>query len=188
MEEAISLELGVCWMPTQSRKQATFEDLYVAYFSKVYNYVCYRVSDIAVAEDITAEVFERALKSFHTYRPERAAFSTWIFRIAHNLVANHYRDSSRKPQLSSWDVIKPVVGEARSPEQATIVMEQQRTLQEKIRGLPRKQQEVLALKFGAGLSYEDIAKTMRIRSNYVGVLLHRAVRALRLALEEEVVI
>lgn len=188
MEEALSLELGASWMPTQSRERTTFEDLYVTYFAKVYNYVCYRVSDVNAAEDITAEVFERALKSFHTYRPDRAAFSTWIFRIAHNLVANYYRDRSRKPSLSPLDAGIPVVDEARTPEQAAIAAEQRRVLQEKIQALPDKQQEVLALKFGGELRYEEIAEAMHIKPNYVGVLLHRAVRALRLALEEEAVI
>jgi RNA polymerase sigma-70 factor (ECF subfamily) len=72
-----------------------------------------------------------------------------------------------------------------SPEQAAIQEEQLRRVQAHIRQLPKRQQDILALKFGGGLGNQEIAQTMRLKPNHVGVLLHRAVRALRLALENE---
>ena len=69
--------------------------------------------------------------------------------------------------------------------QAAIQAEQLRQVQGCVRQLPERQQEVLALKFGSGLGNQEIAKAMKITPNHVGVLLHRAVRALRQALEEE---
>jgi RNA polymerase sigma factor (sigma-70 family) len=72
-----------------------------------------------------------------------------------------------------------------SPEQAAIEADQLGRVQVHMRKLPKRQQEVLALKFGGGLGNQELAKAMRLKPNHVGVLLHRAVRALRLALEEE---
>jgi DNA-directed RNA polymerase specialized sigma24 family protein len=149
MGEMISLRASVSRVQTQTLDSAAFEELYSTYLPKVYNYVCYRVGDESTAEDITAEIFERALTHLHTYRSDRGAFSTWLFSVARNLVANYLRAIGRRPEVH------------------------------------KRQQEVLALKFGGGLGNQELAKAMKLKPNHVGVLLHRAVRALRLALEEE---
>jgi RNA polymerase sigma factor (sigma-70 family) len=165
--------------------QAAFDALYNTYLPKVYNYICYRVGDSATAEDLTAEVFERALSRWHTYQAEKGAFSTWIFTIAHNLVANHARARKRRPEEYSLEVLPEFDEGTASPEQAVAAAEQLRQIQAKMSLLPEQQQEVLALKFGSGLENQEIAAALGIKPNHVGVLLHRAVRALRLALAQE---
>jgi RNA polymerase sigma-70 factor (ECF subfamily) len=72
-----------------------------------------------------------------------------------------------------------------SPEAATAEAEQRRRIQACIQRLPEQQQEVVAMKFGGGMSNQEIAAAMRLKPNHVGVLLYRAVHALRLKLEEE---
>ncbi len=173
-------------MQNQALDRAAFEDLYEEYLPKIYNYVCYRVGNVQAAEDITSEVFERALTHLHTYRADRGAFSTWLFRIAHNLVVNHLRDRSRQPQMQALDAVPSLSSRYVSAEQALIVAERWRYIHTCMLQLPEKQQEVLALKFGWGLDNRAIAKALRLKPNYVGVLLHRAVHALRQLVEEEV--
>jgi RNA polymerase sigma factor (sigma-70 family) len=187
MGEMISLRASVSRVQTQTLDSAAFEELYSTYLPKVYNYVCYRVGDESTAEDITAEIFERALTHLHTYRSDRGAFSTWLFSVARNLVANHLRARGRRPEVHSLESLPHMQMAAGgvSPEQAAIEADQLRRVQAHMRKLPKRQQEVLALKFGGGLGNQELAKAMKLKPNHVGVLLHRAVRALRLALEEE---
>jgi RNA polymerase sigma-70 factor (ECF subfamily) len=185
MGGVISLKASVPRVQTQTLDRTAFEELYATYLPKVYNYVCYRVGDESTAEDVTAEVFERALTHLHTYRSDRGAFSTWLFRIARNLVANHLRASGRRPEISSLESLPQLAANDVLPEQAAIESDRLRRVRARVRQLPERQQDVLALKFGWSLSNQEIAQAMKLKPNHVGVLLHRAVRALRLALEEE---
>jgi RNA polymerase sigma-70 factor (ECF subfamily) len=185
MGEVIPLKASAYRVQTQELDRATFEELYDTYLPKVYNYVCYRVGDKSTAEDITSEIFERALTRLHTYRSDRGAFSTWLFRIARNLVINHLRAKGRRPEVRSLESFPLMAVSGASPEQAAIQEEQLRQVQACIRQLPERQQEILALKFGWGLSNQEIAKVMKLKPNHVGVLLHRAVHTLRLTLEKE---
>ena len=106
------------------------------------------------------------------------------------IVANHLRARGRRPEVHSLESLPQltasqlIAGDV-SPEQAAIETDQLRRVQAHMRKLPKRQQEVLALKFGGGLGNQELAKAMRLKPNHVGVLLHRAVRTLRLALEEE---
>ena len=179
------LNVSASHMQLRTLDRAAFEEVYTAYLPKVYNYVCYRVGDVTAAEDITAEVFERALTYLQTYRADRGAFSTWIFTIAHNLVVNHLRSRKRRLAEFSFESMSATAAGDVSPEQATTDAEQLRQLRAGIQRLPEQQQEVLAMKFGGGMSNQEIAVAMRLKPNHVGVLLYRAVRALRLDLEEQ---
>ena len=120
MEDIVSIKANVTGAQTQAMDRTTFEELYRTYLPKVYNYICYKVSDRNVAEDITSEVFERALTRLDTYRADRGAFSTWLFRIAHNLVVNHLRTMHRRPQMHPLEAsaLMPTMGS--SPEQTAI--------------------------------------------------------------------
>jgi RNA polymerase sigma-70 factor (ECF subfamily) len=101
------------------------------------------------------------------------------------MVANHLRDKSRRPETRSLESL-PTLGLSNpSPEEMVIKAEQLRQVQACVGELSEQQQEVLSLKFGAGLSYKEMGKAMKITPTYVGVLLHRAVRDLREALEKK---
>jgi len=183
MGEMVNVQASHVPLPTIDR--AAFEELYLAYLPKVHNYICYRLGDVTTAEDVTAEVFERAFTSLPSYRSDRGAFSTWLFTIAHNLVANHLRARKRRPAEVSLETLPATAAADGSPEAATTEAEQRRRIQACIQRLPEQQQEVLAMKFGGGMSNQEIAAAMRLKPNHVGVVLYRAVHALRLKLEEE---
>ena len=72
-------------------RPADLETLYLENFQKVYSYAYYRVLDSALAEDLTSAVFVKAVESFYRFDPTRAKFSTWVMRIAHNTLIDHYR-------------------------------------------------------------------------------------------------
>ncbi|MDV7391119.1 sigma-70 family RNA polymerase sigma factor, partial [Arthrospira platensis SPKY1] len=73
-----------------------FGELYKLYVDRIYSYVYYRTGNAAEAEDLTARIFERAMKHIANFEQQGVPFSAWLYRIAHNLVANWYRDHSRR--------------------------------------------------------------------------------------------
>jgi RNA polymerase sigma-70 factor (ECF subfamily) len=75
-----------------------FADLFREQYPRIYRYVRYRVDDELTAEDLTAEVFERAYRFRDSYDPARSAFSTWLMQIAHNWVNNHLISQNRQQQ------------------------------------------------------------------------------------------
>ena len=78
---------------------AEVEALFIAYHPRVYAYVRYRVADIIEAEDLTSEILERALTHVSSYDAHKGAFSTWLFRIAHNTWVNHVKKRQRRSDL-----------------------------------------------------------------------------------------
>ena len=84
-----------------------FGGLYERYVERIYNYVYYRTGNLHDAEDLTARVFQRAMNHIHSYTDRGVPFSAWLYRIAHNLVANWHRDRSRKQEIPLSDL--PVV-------------------------------------------------------------------------------
>src|SRR5262245_36058502 len=81
------------------REPEAFADLYERYIDRIYAYVYYRTGDARDAEDLTARVFYRALAHLPDYNQTGAPFIAWLYRIAHNLVANWHRDNTRHPEI-----------------------------------------------------------------------------------------
>lgn len=155
-------------------------DLYRQYLPRILNYIRLRVEDEDLAQDLTAEVLERAVSRQHTLR-RAEAFGAWLFTIARTTVAGHYR--RRRPtvrleavaELPSWDP---------SPREVVMRHEEMACLREALASLSRREREVVQLKFGGGLGNQEIAAVLRLRAGHVAVLLYRALRKLRTRLEE----
>jgi RNA polymerase sigma factor (sigma-70 family) len=159
-----------------------FGTLYDHYFPRVYNYVRLRVVDAAAADDLTAAVLTRALDRLHTYRPDKAPFGAWLFRIAHNAVADYYRLRRRRPTVPLDETL--VLPTTPTPETEVERREETAALLAALAGLSRREQEVVALKFAAGLTNRRIADIVGLKSGHVGVILYRAIRKLRHQLTE----
>jgi RNA polymerase sigma-70 factor (ECF subfamily) len=89
------------------------------YFSRVYNYVCYRLADADSADDVTAQIFERTLTSIGHYQPERVPFAAWLFAIARYAVSDHLRTERRRRWLS-LDALRDQPDGEPQPEQVAI--------------------------------------------------------------------
>jgi RNA polymerase sigma-70 factor, ECF subfamily len=155
-----------------------FGELYKLYVDRIYSYVYYRTSNAAEAEDLTARIFERAMKHIPNYEQQGVPFSAWLYRIAHNLVANWYRDHSRRKMLSLDDVSQWVVHED-GPEFVTQLIEDKTALLEAIRRLPADRQELLNLKFVEHLTNAEIGDIMGRSEGAIKSLYHRTLLALR---------
>jgi len=155
-------------------------DLYRQYLPRILNYIRMRVDGEDLAQDLTAAVFERAISRQHTLRkPE--AFGAWLFRIARTTVAGYYRD--RRPTVP-LDLAESQ--EAPDPPPPELVMRQQEyaRVRQALSALSEREQEIIRLKFGGGLRNKEIARVLRLRAGHVAVILYRALRKLRVHLEE----
>ncbi|MCA1953683.1 MAG: sigma-70 family RNA polymerase sigma factor [Anaerolinea sp.] len=162
---------------------AAFSVLYERYVNRIYNYIFYRTGVPHEAEDLTERVFDRAFGHIGNYRPMGLPFSAWLYRIAHNLVANWHRDNSRRREvpLDSQDYL---VQRTDGPELAMMQGQELETLLSAIRTLSEERQHLLVLKFVEDLSNAEIAVIMGRSEGAVKSLYHRTLLALRDALEQ----
>lgn len=155
-----------------------FGQLYERYVDRIYNYVYYRTGNVADAEDLTARIFVRAMQHIGNYQDMGVPFSAWLYRIAHNLVANYHRDRSRRKILSLDDITQWQVNED-GPELLTQIMEDKDALLQAIRHLPADRQELLILKFVERLSNAEIGDIMGRSEGAIKSLYHRTLLSLR---------
>jgi RNA polymerase sigma-70 factor (ECF subfamily) len=155
-----------------------FGILYESYVKKIYNYIYYRVGNQHDAEDLTARTFFRALDHIDRYVNRGAPFSAWLYRIAHNLVANWHRDQSRRKMVSLED-IKLRVRRRDGPDQMAEKREEKDYLLTAIRRLPPDRQQLLILKFVEGMSNAEIGELMGRSEGAIKSLYHRTLLSLR---------
>jgi RNA polymerase sigma-70 factor (ECF subfamily) len=152
--------------------------LYERHVRRIYNYIFYRTGNHHDAEDLTARVFQRALRHVGKFEDKGVPFSAWLYRIAHNLVANWHRDRSRRPTVPLEDNLLPA-GAGPNPEAVAVASEEQRSLMEAVRRLPEDRQHLLILKFAERLSNAEIGLIMGRTEGAVKSLYHRTLNTLR---------
>jgi RNA polymerase sigma-70 factor (ECF subfamily) len=153
--------------------------LYERYVEKIYSYVYYRTGNQHDAEDLTAKVFFQALRHIPRYVQRGAPFSSWLYRIAHNLVANWHRDRGRR-QVISLDQLAFVAKQGEDgPFEHAAAGEQREAVLEAIRRLPADRQHLLILKFVERLPNSEIGEIMGRSEGAIKSLYHRTLVALR---------
>lgn len=155
-----------------------FSDLYNRYVTRIYNYIYYRTGNAFDAEDITSKVFYRAFRHMRTYKEKGVPFSAWLYRIAHNLVANWHRDNSRKKEIS-LDEYHQSPDNNDYPENVLEDDQERDYLIKAIRKLPAERQHLLILKYVEHLSNVEIAVIMGRSEGAVKSLYHRTLLSLR---------
>ncbi len=155
-----------------------FGELYEHYIERIFNYVYYRTGNLHDAEDLTARVFQRAMNHIRNYTDRGVPFSAWLYRIAHNLVANWHRDRSRRQEIPLNEL--PVVPSKEDRPETTLVRSQEQdALLRLIRQLPPERQHLLILKFVENLSNAEIGQIMGRSEGAVKSLYHRTLLSLR---------
>ncbi len=164
---------------------ALFGTLYERHVAIIYRYVYYRVGNHDDAEDLTARVFMRAMKHIKSYDDRGVPFTAWLYRIAHNVVANFHRDNMRHPMVSLDDV-EPRESHHHDDADAQIdARADQARLALAFRKLPQDRQQLIALKFSAQIQNADIGLIMRRSEGAIKSLYHRTLEQLRALLEGE---
>jgi RNA polymerase sigma-70 factor (ECF subfamily) len=158
-------------------ESAAFGLLYDRHVAAIYRYVYYRVRDDAEAEDLTSDVFMRALKAMPRYEP-RQAFLAWLYRIARTAVIDRARKGNR--QVSFEDALEhPGVDKIVEPDAEILAHSDSATLRDALAKLTPLQQEVVVLRFLEGYSTLEIAGIVGKREGTVRGIQFRAIGALR---------
>ena len=158
-----------------------FARLYEVHVERVYRYLLGRLGQSADAEDITAEVFVRAMRALSSYKAKGRPFIAWLFRIAHNQAVNFLKKRARRREVPLLETA--VVSD--DPEEAALRQVMLSEVSQAMQGLTDLQREVLTLRFGAELSITETAKAMDRSVEAVKFLQHSALRALWRLLEEQ---
>lgn len=156
-----------------------FSDLYHDYFPKVFAYVYGRVQDKEISLDIVSDVFEKAYMKMKSLRsPE--SFGSWLFTIARNEVSSHWRKekpAARAAQEAAWE--NELHHQPKNPEETLLHKERLAALSALVKQLPKREQEIIALKFDAELTNREIASVLSTSEVNVRVTIFRALRKLR---------
>ena len=164
-----------------------FGELYDRYVDLVYRYVYYRVGSAQVAEDLTSETFLRALRRLSSFTWQGRDVGAWFVTIARNLIADHYKSSRYRLEMTTDDVSEsgaPLTQEG--PENAVLEAMQNKVLLEAVKQLNAEQQECIVLRFLQGLSVSETAQAMGKNDGAIKALQYRAIRTLGRLLPEGV--
>lgn len=160
--------------------EVDWEAAYQTDLPRIYNFFRYRVGDDGVAEDLTAETFERAWRNRHRYRYDLAAFSTWLFTLAKNIAADYFRKLHPEIPLDAVtnmaddEAVESLIQQRSDFERLSTLLAQ----------LTDRDRELIALKYGAGLTNRAIARLNGMSESNVGTILHRVTQQLRVEWEK----
>ena len=157
--------------------RAAFATLYRRYLDRVYAYAFYQLEDHHDAEDATERIFMAAMAALPDFRDEGATFRAWLFRVAHNTIANAHRARARRrtePLPEPFDRAAPNADPAGLVARA----DELRTVLRAVAALPEDRRQVVLLRFVDGLSSREIGQVLDRTPGAVRVLLHRALRDL----------
>lgn len=158
-----------------------FGEIYERYYSGVYKYIYYRVGEQSLAEDVTMEVFAKAMESIDGFAFRGVPFSAWLYRIASNLVVDHFRRQPNQPAISLEEKLVSAV------EHPALQLDEEFShfvLRAALSELTDDQQQVIILKFVDGLSNLEVAQILGKTEGAVKSLQHRALAALGRVLGE----
>ncbi len=170
------------------RDPRRFEPLYRKYVGQVYSFAAYELRDHHLAEDVTEQVFVRALRALPTFEERGvgpvSSFRVWLFQIARRVLANERRRLARHPQTpldSAFELAAP----GPDPAAQAVAGEEARRAWQAIGRLPRDRRRALTLRFVEEMTTTEIAGVMGRSEGAVRVLIHRALRAVANELERD---
>lgn len=179
-QEDTDLEIEKLVMKAISGDVDAFGELYTSHVTKIYRYVYYRVYSRERAEDITQEVFLKAWKAIGSCKGKEKTFSSWLYRIAHNLIIDKLR-KSRKQSSREAELPEDIRDTADGME----ISLEQRDLLKVIELLAPNQRQVIVMKFIDGMDNREIAESMGKSTGAIRILQMRALEALRKTLSKE---
>ena len=161
--------------------EADFEAIYQQELPRVYNFFRYRVGDDQIAEDLTAETFEKAWRNREKYRSDLASFSTWLFTLAQRIGSDHYR--RHRPTIPLENA--KYVPDSQTPEETAQQRADFKHLSLLLSRLAERERELVALKYGAGLTNRAITHITGLSESNVSTILYRVTQQLRAKWENE---
>lgn len=165
------------------RDPDSFGQLYDIYFERIYAFVYRKTGDRQTAEDLTSDTFYKALANIKKYEYTGQPFSSWLYRIASNVVTDHYRSKKPVTYVDEYEGME-LAATGTSPEEAALALDDQQAVQKALRTLSPDQQEVVLLRFSGGFKLKEIADMSGRTEGAVKALMFRALASLRGKLAE----
>ena len=154
--------------------EEAFEELYEHFFPRVYNFIYARLKNSADADDVTSTTFMKMNENLESYNPDRAAFSTWLFRIAGNAIIDHTRRIDKSNETEWDEFLDPAAPERDEPEQQMMRSEASRGLLSALDKLNERERRIIELRYWGEQDTRTIAEILSMSESNVRVTLHRA--------------
>jgi RNA polymerase sigma-70 factor, ECF subfamily len=161
---------------------AAFAALYRRYLDRVYGYAFYQLGDHHDAEDVTERTFMAALRALPDFHDQGSTFRAWLFRIAHNTIANAHRSRARRRTEPLPDDFQPAAPNA-DPAGQVALADELHEVRRVVAQMPDDRRQVILLRFVDDLSTAEIAEVLDRSPGAVRVLLHRSLRDLAARLD-----
>lgn len=156
--------------------ETAFSRLYDFFLPQIFGFVTRRISDRALAEDITSRVFLKVVEHIRRFDSRKSRFKTWIYTIAVNTLIDHFRSFERK-SFENMECAESVPDPLDNPHHHIEKnMEKERILS-LIEKLPVRHQRLLMLRYYSDFSIDEIADALKVSNNHVSVMLHRSLKA-----------
>ena len=178
-EDKIELTEEVVLINAAKTDPEAFGLLYERYVDRIYNYIYFRVGCAGDAEDLTARVFFKALRSIGSYRHMGLPFSAWLYRIAHNQVANFHRDRSKMQEISIENLVVEDSSRYSSLEHLIETKQETAFLLGLVNDLSPQKRELIILKYVQKLSNEEIGQIFGKTEGAIKSLYHRTLVELK---------
>jgi RNA polymerase sigma-70 factor (ECF subfamily) len=161
-------------------QEVDWDAVYYEQVPRLYNFFRYRTGDTEIAQDLTSQTLMRAWRYRHKYNHDLGAFSAWLFQIGRNVVLDYMREKHNEP-LPLYEAQNLV--SALSVETEVQQRQEAQHLYRLLSQLPVREQEIIALKFGADMNNREIAQVLEMTESNVGTIVHRIIKKLRIQWE-----
>src|SRR5574340_222458 len=174
-------------LPTSNliTEKVYWDSVYQTELPRIYNYFLYKVGDREFSQDLTAMTFERAWKHRSRFQMSIASLPTWLFGIARNVLKEHFRKNNQSNHQSALWLQNNEYPANTDVEKTFLNLHEKKLLRILILELPEREQDLIALKYGAELTNREIAKITKLSESNVGSILHRTVSKLRSKMEDQ---
>jgi RNA polymerase sigma-70 factor, ECF subfamily len=167
----------------QRGSEKAFGELYQAYVHDIYRYMLYRVGSADLAQDLTAEVFLRAIEGLVRYQDREIPWLAWLYRIAHARLVDHYRRVRRVGEHE--DVDKVEIVEELDLDTDLVLDFQHKKLRDAIYKLPLEQQQVIVLRFIEGYNVQQTADALGKSQGAIKMIQRRALQVMHMELQRQ---
>ena len=162
-----------------------FNEMYRHFFPRVYNFIFARMKNVDAADDVVSTTFMKVYENLERYNPTKAAFSTWIFRIASNSMLDYYRRTQSRGEVEWDETFDPPAPEYQEPETQALIADDKAEILKALSKLNERERQIVELKYFSDMGNKEIAEMIGITANNVGVVLHGALKKLKKFLGEE---
>lgn len=163
----------------QRQDRSSAEALVEAHYREIYAFAYRQTGNMDTAMDLTQDIFLAMLQSIHTYDPEKAAFRTWLYRIASNKIVDFFRSGQYRMAQNSIDLDSLILPAEGTPEEAYMDRQQREQCLQALSELPFQMQQILRLKCFSQQTFREIAQALSLPEGTVKTQYYKAIAILR---------